>query len=117
MLLVHAPTLNLEAQASILAPYQKNTSHYIQVWNIVNLYDRVLADHSGGYLPTLILWGKEDRVFNIASADKLAAKYPHHHREDLSEVGHLPMIDAPDAVSHAYIRFLKDKSITAPSGH
>lgn len=114
MLLVHAPTLSAEVQASILEPYRENTTHYIQVWNIVNLYDRVLEDHDGARLPTLILWGKEDHVFNIASADKLAAKYPRHHREDLPAVGHLPMVEAPDAVSRAYIRFLKNKSSAAP---
>lgn len=113
MLLVHAPTLSPEVQAAVLAPYLQNTPHYIQVWNIVNLYDRVLADHAGTSLPTLILWGKEDQVFNIASADKLAAKYPRHRREDLPAVGHLPMVDAPDAVSRAYLRFLKNKPAAA----
>lgn len=117
MLLVKAPTLSPEVQAAILAPYLQNTPHYIQVWNIVNLYDRVLADHAGMSLPTLILWGKEDQVFNIASADKLAAKYPRHRREDLPAAGHLPMVDAPDAVSHAYLRFLKNKPAATPGSN
>lgn len=107
MLLVNAPKLAPETQAAVLAPYQQNTNHYIQVWNIVNLYDTVLADMPANRLPTLILWGKEDRVFDIASAGKLAAKYPRHRRQDLLDAGHLPMVDTPNAVADAYVRFLK----------
>lgn len=107
MLLTHPPKLSADAQTALLAPYQQNTHHYVQVWNIVNLYSRILADGPGGRLPTLILWGDEDRVFAIADSQALAQQYPRHRRQTLPQTGHLAMLDSPTAVSRAYIEFIK----------
>lgn len=110
MLLERPPVLTPETQAAMLAPYQQHTMHYIQVWNIVNLYDRILADRPVNRLPTLILWGEQDQVFNIAASKALARQYPRHRQKTLPATGHLPMIDSPALVSEAYIAFLKHPS-------
>lgn len=110
MLLVHAPALSADAQAAILMPYRERTQHYVQVWNIVNLYDRVLADDSARKLPTLILWGNEDRVFDVAGTRKLADRFPRHRLLTLPDTGHLAMVDSPAEVSRAYIGFLQQIS-------
>ncbi len=107
MLLVHVPSLAPETQTAILSPYQQNTAHYIQVWNIVNLYGQVLADSPRSTLPTLILWGDRDQVFDITDSQALARRYPHHRRQTLHNTGHLAMVDSPNVVSQAYIAFLK----------
>lgn len=107
LLLVHPPKLTADVQKALLAPYQENTNHYIQVWNIVNLYGRILADGPARRLPTLILWGEEDQVFAIAGSRALARKYPRYQRQVLPQAGHLLMLDSPEAVNHAYIGFLK----------
>ena len=107
MLLAQPPKLPADVQTALLTPYQQNTHHYIQVWNIVNLYGRILADGPGGRLPTLILWGDEDHVFAIGGSKALARKYPRHQRLALPQTGHLAMLDSPEAVSRVYIGFLK----------
>ena len=107
MLLAKPPSLTPEVKQTILNPYQKDSTHFVQVWNIVNLYGRVLAESPGDALPTLILWGAKDHVFDIASSKALAKKYPHHVQKTLPDTGHLPMIDNPEAVSAGYIAFLK----------
>ena len=106
MLLVHPPMLEPTLQSSILAPYQQNTNHYVQIWNIVNLYDRILADGAASKVRTLILWGAQDLVFAATGSQPLAKKFPHHHLRILPEAGHLAMIDAPGDVGRTYLNFL-----------
>lgn len=106
MLLVNPPTLSETAKTSTLAPYRQHTEHYVQVWNIVNLYQGALKDTQPSPIATLILWGAQDRVFDITSLPQLSGQYPRHTIHALPEAGHLAMLDAPQAVSKAYLKFL-----------
>ena len=110
MLLTHPPELSAELRAAILAPYQQDTTHYIQVWNIVNLYGDALAHPPNRQLPTLILWGQEDRVFDVHHSAKLGKRYVHHQLHRLPGTGHLAMIDAPALVNERYLAFLKQQT-------
>lgn len=46
--------------------------------------------------PMLVLWGEQDRLVRRAVIDALAKRRPDVTRIDLPEVGHVPMIEAPD---------------------
>ena len=50
--------------------------HYVQVWNIVTLYDDVLIRTPPSKAATLIVWGDDDRVYPVAGAQKLARHIP-----------------------------------------
>ncbi len=58
-------------------------------------------------LPTLLLWGRRDPVAVPAIAEGLAARIAAARLHWLDEVGHYPMLEAPDAWAEALERFLE----------
>lgn len=56
-------------------------------------------------LPTLILWGEADGWISPATAEQLARDMPHAERLMLPDVGHLPALEAPEAVANGLIEF------------
>lgn len=56
-------------------------------------------------VPTLIVWGQEDRVFPPATADVIHALLPNSEVVVLPEVGHLPMFEAPQRCADDYRAF------------
>jgi len=48
-------------------------------------------------LPTLLIWGEEDRVIPVKSGQRLAQELPSARLVTLPRVGHLPPVEAPSA--------------------
>jgi len=46
-------------------------------------------------VPTLVLWGEQDRILDVSCADAFVAVLPHAEVKRLRRVGHLPMIEVP----------------------
>lgn len=67
--------------------------------------DSVEARVSGLTVPTLITWGANDRVISAGAAAVLKGLIPNAHVDLLPEVGHLPMIEAPELCAAAYFAF------------
>ncbi|HEY0314913.1 MAG TPA: alpha/beta fold hydrolase [Sphingomonas sp.] len=57
-------------------------------------------------VPTLILWGADDQLIDVASAHKFAAAIPGSELIIYPEVGHLAMVDAPDRTARDVAAFL-----------
>lgn len=58
--------------------------------------------------PTLILWGKQDPIVNVEVATDLKASIKHARQPViLNQVGHLPIIEAPERVTQNYLDFLE----------
>ena len=57
-------------------------------------------------VPTLFIWGDSDAFAPPSSGQTLVARMPHAQIEILSDTGHQPHIDRPDAVADAIIGFL-----------
>lgn len=93
----------------------RNAPSNTQLWK-EQLKDRYLLDARIGALqqPTLVLWGADDRLFDASGADVLRSRLKNPHIQVLPGVGHLPMMEAPQATAQAYLRFL-DKLAPAPS--
>lgn len=57
--------------------------------------------------PTLILWGKQDQIVNVEVANELKASIKHAQTPIiLNNVGHMPILEAPENVSQNYMQFL-----------
>lgn len=56
--------------------------------------------------PTLLVWGKQDRIFPVRHAHRAARLIPDSDLVVLDGVGHLPPFEAPDAFNDAILRFL-----------
>ncbi|MCV2370951.1 alpha/beta fold hydrolase [Roseateles oligotrophus] len=68
------------------------------------------AGLAGIRAPTLILWGGLDRVLHVADADLLAAAIPGSRKHVFAELGHVPMVEAPDLVAAHCREFLRELS-------
>lgn len=67
--------------------------------------DSVEQRVAGLKTPTLIVWGDQDRVINVASAEILHQLLPHSQLAIMHGVGHLPMLERPRASAAAYLDF------------
>jgi pimeloyl-ACP methyl ester carboxylesterase len=56
--------------------------------------------------PTLIIWGKEDRVFPLQAGWDLHAAIPGSTFASIPEAGHIPQWERPDLVNPALLQFL-----------
>jgi abhydrolase domain-containing protein 6 len=57
-------------------------------------------------LPTLIMWGKEDRILDVSAAAAFKKLIPQATVHIFPEVGHLPMVEIPDESAKVYQEFL-----------
>jgi pimeloyl-ACP methyl ester carboxylesterase len=52
-------------------------------------------------MPTLIIWGRHDRLIDVSCAEAMAAAIPDNRLVILEDVGHVPMIESPaEAARH-----------------
>ena len=58
--------------------------------------------------PTLILWGGRDPVLPATLAEQWQLRLPHAEVTMLPDAGHVPMVDAPEAVADALRAFLAE---------
>ena len=56
-------------------------------------------------VPTLVLWGEQDRILDVSCADAFASLLPHAEIKRLRRVGHLPMIEVPGVTARRLRRF------------
>jgi pimeloyl-ACP methyl ester carboxylesterase len=61
-------------------------------------------------VPTLILWGREDRVIPLSIGEKLDHDIPNTKLVILDEVGHVPQEENPEATIEAILKFLNSPS-------
>jgi pimeloyl-ACP methyl ester carboxylesterase len=74
-----------------------------------------MADRIGAIkAPTLILFGKRDRLINPTAAQSFHERMPGSEVVLLDGIGHLPMEEAPDETAGAIADFLK-RRLVAPS--
>jgi pimeloyl-ACP methyl ester carboxylesterase len=76
-------------------------------WSPPYLYDRKLRSHLRRIgCPTLVLWGREDRLVPLAHGEAYAGDIPHARLHVLDGMGHSPLLEAPDAAVAAILGFL-----------
>lgn len=99
---------------ALIKDYVARNRHYQQVWDIVNLYDRVLDQPARVTPPVLILWGEADGVYAVAGAKTLHQRLPGSTLMTLPGAAHLPMLERPAETAAALISFLRAHPDTAP---
>lgn len=80
----------------------------LQTARALDLEDaRMIADRAPEVrVPTLLIWGSEDRIVPPENADRLARLIPETEVVMLKGVGHLPPEEAPDRSLAPLLRFL-----------
>ena len=92
--------LNTKAQARI-----SNAELEKQIFNQFHNTD-IIPKISGLEIPSLIVWGEDDRVLHPDGADVLAAVLPNHQVIKMPGIGHLPMLEAPKTSAADLLAFL-----------
>lgn len=59
-------------------------------------------------IPTLIMWGEEDRILHVSAAAAFKNLIPHAQVHIFPEVGHLPMVEIPSESAEVYQKFLSE---------
>ncbi|MCD8520834.1 MAG: alpha/beta hydrolase [Saccharospirillaceae bacterium] len=57
-------------------------------------------------MPTLIIWGENDRVLDVSAAQVFKEKLPQAQVKIYPGIGHLPMVEIPDETAELYSRFI-----------
>ena len=109
LLFYKPPILSEPIQLGLVADYQKSNRHFQQVWDIVNLYLYEIEKNPPSPTPALIMWGKEDGIFEIGDSQRLMQKYPKNRHLVVKDASHLLMLEKPKEVAATYIQFLRSK--------
>ena len=67
------------------------------------------------HAPTLILWGKQDRVLHVDNAGLLQEKIPGSRKVLFEQTGHVPMVEKPEETAQHFRDFLKEVAANAPN--
>lgn len=59
-------------------------------------------------VPTLVVWGKQDRVIDVRQAPETGAAFPDSRLLILDRVGHVAMMEQPTAVARAMVAMLDE---------
>ncbi|OUS41571.1 hypothetical protein A9R00_00235 [Oleispira antarctica] len=65
--------------------------------------EAIIAENN---VPTLIMWGKEDRVLDVSAAAAFKQLIPAASVHIFEGVGHLPMVEVPNESAEVYQQFL-----------
>lgn len=112
LLFVRPPEIPVVEKQALIADYISRNRHYVQVWNIVNLYDGVLRKPWPGGVPSLILWGRDDAIYSVSGASKLQRRIPDSVVHVLPAAGHLLLIENAEAAAILYLEFLRSNEST-----
>lgn len=108
LLFVTPPPIPDSIKEEKVKDYITRNRHYQQIWDIVNLYDNVLCGQKPPIqLPTLVVWGKEDKIYDIRGVERLQRCIPGSEIIQLPKAGHLLLMENAAKATSDYIRFLR----------
>ena len=112
LLFYRAPKLPQEVAAKMVSNYQSQQEKYEYIFNIFSmcLYNFAVDFSADFNIPTLIIWGYDDKIITVKDAVMAKDKIPGSKLIILKKAGHLLMIENPIQTSRAYLKFLKKKS-------
>lgn len=72
----------------------------------MNFHNSIEVTIAGQNLPTLIMWGEDDRVLDVSAAAAFKQLIPAASVHIFEGVGHLPMVEIPNESAEVYQQFL-----------
>lgn len=83
-----------------------NLQHLIAMANSTNFIDQNLIKNIA--CPTLIFWGKQDKIVNVKYADRFHADIKGSREIIYDSCGHVPMLEYPLEVKDDVLKFLQE---------
>lgn len=79
------------------------TKERLKEMNFHQQIQTIIAEHN---VPTMIMWGEEDRVLDVSAVAAFQQLIPQATVHIFPEVGHLPMVEIPNESAEIYQQFL-----------
>ena len=106
LLFVNPPFIPDAVKTERVNDYVNRNRQYQQTWDIVNLYKNVLCQQPPR-IPTFALWGKEDKIYDVQGSDRLKRCIRGSKVIQLTNAGHLLLIENAAEAASEYKRFLQ----------
>jgi pimeloyl-ACP methyl ester carboxylesterase len=56
--------------------------------------------------PTLIIWGRHDRLIDVSCTEIMRARIPNNHCVVFEDAGHIPMLECPAEAAAVHLEHL-----------
>ena len=66
-------------------------------------------------MPTLVLWGEQDRILDVSSIEVYAEHLPDASIVIMKDCGHTPMAERPEESAALYLTFLGVPTLPIPA--
>lgn len=107
LLFVKAPILSENKMKMMIDDDIKNKTRKNKIISIaINPNKKLLMHPMIISQPVLIVWGKEDRIFDKSGALVLHKNFPHSRLVMMDQVGHLPQVENANVTAKIYSEFL-----------
>ena len=106
LLFVTPPTIPSNVKTEKVNDYITRNRHYQKIWDIVKLYDDVLCQGRSIQVPTLAIWGTEDKIYDIDGVARLRRCIPRSQVIRLPKAGHLLLMENSEEATKYYLKFL-----------
>lgn len=108
-LMVRPPAIPAPLRRAMAERAAAKSDFHRSIFNAVATETRSLEQvMNGSRLPTRIVWGERDRIWHVSGATVLIDHLARASLLLLPDVGHLPMIEAPEPVAADYLTFLRN---------
>src|SRR5687768_18536222 len=77
------------------------------LWNPHVRYRKLKSRLDRIKVPTLVVWGADDKLFPLAYGEAFAKGIPGARLATIPRCGHLPLVEAPDKFASIVLDFLK----------
>ena len=106
-----ATRVSTDLVESLLAPYRTEVGKLSLIRNAAalntNLTTEITAKLSSITVPTLILWGTDDKFQDFKYAERLSRDIPNSHLIPIEKARHFVMLDQPEIVINELRRFFE----------
>lgn len=106
LVFVERPTIPRSIKRYLTKHAIQNRSFNAKIFKEI-LQDRIPLETvlKGLPVPTLILWGDQDRLLDMSGAEILRSAMPNAEVIVMKNAGHAPMIERPEETAAAFLRF------------
>lgn len=108
-LMVRPPAIPSPLRRALAERAAARADFHRRIFNALATETRSLEQvMSGSPVPTRIVWGERDRIWHVSGAAILVDHLARASLLLLPDIGHLPMIEAPEPVAADYLTFLRN---------
>lgn len=107
LLFVNKPNIDPKTMQLGLTRYNQEKNKDYKVWDIVQKYNSVLDKPFAIKVPTLIIWGNLDKIFDVSGAVLLHKNIKNSELKVFPGGGHLLFMENPKNTMDYYLAFLQ----------